>query len=100
MTRDDDKLMIETPDNWPIWPRLPLKRYGAEQQHREPSGFPQLGVLLDTGLKDGKYHVILAGLYETVAPAVVDVLDGEVRARCDDQDPHTLTEPYRSPRSG
>lgn len=29
-TRDDDKYMVLTPDLWPCWPVLPVKRYVDE----------------------------------------------------------------------
>lgn len=34
--------MIKSPDNWPCWPVLPLKRYTKVR----PGAFPDLGIIL------------------------------------------------------
>jgi hypothetical protein len=47
LRRDQDKKMILSPDRWPIWPKLPLKRYGQEKDH----GFVFNGSLDDDNTK-------------------------------------------------
>ena len=39
----DDLEMLQTPDLWPNWPALPMRRYKPDQT----VGFPEVGVVLD-----------------------------------------------------
>lgn len=54
----DDKKMMETPADWPMWPKLPLKRL------HPVTGFIQLGVMV--AVEDQLTTVFTVSLFEEI----------------------------------
>lgn len=58
--RKQDKDMITHPSNWPIWPRLPLKRL------LQPMGWPEHGFVINRSTTDDyvQPRVYLATIFD------------------------------------
>jgi hypothetical protein len=54
--------MMKNPNNWPIWPVLPIKNH----RDRKPGQFPRLGALIDVGPADGtpEPHFVEGCIYQ------------------------------------
>lgn len=52
----EDKELILTPDAWPNWPLLPMKK---SVEH----GMPNVAVMVDAGLDTGKVVLYLANMW-------------------------------------
>lgn len=55
---NDHKQMMSHPDQWPVWPVLPVKRY------KQPGVFPVLGILL--AVKSMQHTVFEVNMFEAV----------------------------------
>jgi len=49
-TREQEIEMINSPEKWPMWPFLPLKKYGE-------TGFPACAVTWEQERQDGKIQM-------------------------------------------
>ena len=77
LRREQDKEMILSPDRWPVWPKLPLKRYGYEQDH----GFVFNGSLNDD---DPEPKVYLATIFHSIDKSTLFIEYTDIDALLDD----------------
>jgi hypothetical protein len=75
--REQDKEMILSPDRWPTWPKLPLKRHGYEQNH----GFAFNGSLKDDNTRP---RVYLATIFHAIDDATLYIEYTDIDALLDD----------------
>jgi hypothetical protein len=59
-----DIRMIETPDHWPLWPTLPLKRYTPDER-----GVKRMQVGFMVAVEERRWHVYLSDLISASARA-------------------------------
>lgn len=68
----DDKTMISTPNNWPIWPVLPMKR------EVEGKMWPETGFFLNPSLSDDVVFFYTGSIYDMKEATKTDLTPEQV----------------------
>lgn len=69
-----DNEMMRSPLEWPIWPLLPIKRYGKDER-----GFPECAALLDESREKGwVVYVLPTGVFGLVAGTPLETQAKEI----------------------